>query len=259
MIFRYFLIVAFLIHLSACYTSSNDSLNYSDSKDIKKYYEVAKTESDPVKAYKDAFTQLRILHQKKTDIKTVVYDSCVNAALKEKINYIKNDIKLNVIDYGYLDYLINSTKENIEYAVMWNFMHSNNFNALFKPEDISDNNALTTFCLAHINKILDNRFTVIIYEEAKILPRTNKPNYVLGGFYEGYALLYDLKTHEVLCYFNYRVNNTSNLREDYTTEEHFAFEGMMLQLKKRHYYNLKQIVAEKLRLEPSQVNLGFAE
>jgi len=95
--------------------------------------------------------------------------------------------------------------------------------------------------------------------EAKILPRTNNPNYVLGGFYEGYALLYDLKNQQVLCYFNYRINNTSNYREHYVNEKHFAFEGMMMELKTIHHSKLKALVAEKLGLEPFQVNLGFAK
>jgi len=118
------------VTLTACYNSSTDTLSFSDSEDIKEYYEVAKNETNPYEAYKDAITQLKIMHQNKTDIKTISYDSCANTALKEKINSLKNNIELNVIDYGYLDYLLNDTIDNSEYAVMWDFMRSENFEML---------------------------------------------------------------------------------------------------------------------------------
>jgi len=253
--YRCFWMATVLFYLSACYNGGGDELNYSDSKNIKEYYKIAKTEVAPVEAYKDAFTQLKIMHQNKTDIQTIGYDTCINKALSDKINYIKKTIELNVIDYGYLNYLVTDSVKSIDEVASWNFMHSKNFNSLRKLDDIDGDESFSS--LAHLRKILDNRFTIIIHEEAKILPRTNKPNYVLGGFYEGYGLLYDLKNHQVLCYFNYRINNSSNYREDYTKDGKPIFENMMLELKSIHEAKLKEIVAEKLNLEPFQVNLGF--
>lgn len=257
MIVRYFYCVILFFSLFACYNSGNDSLTYSDSKDIKKYYKEAKEETDPIKAYKDALAELKIMHQNKTDVKTISYDSCITDALSKKIDYLKNAIEFNVIDYRYLDYLVADSVSSVDDFVFWNFMHSQNFNMLFRQEDIGDHNGLASLSLAHLNKIIDNRFTIVLHKQAQLLPRTNKPNYVLGGFFEGYGLLYDLKTQQVLCYFSYRINNTSNYREDYSKDEKPVFDNMMLELEKTHHSKLRDIVAEKLNLESFQVYLGF--
>jgi len=261
MIYKCLWIATLILSLTACYNSgnNNDDLNYSDAKDIAEYHKIAKAEENPAEAYKNAFAELRILHQNKTDIKTIGYDSCINKALADKINYLKNSMELNVIDSDYLNYLVIDSIKSLEEEAQWRFMHSNNFNLLSKPKDVGDDKAKASLSLAYMRKIIDNRFTLIIHKEAKLLPRTNKPNYVLGGFYEGYALLYDLKSHQVICYFNYRINNSSNYRKDYSANGKPVFENMMVELKNIHQKKLKNLVAEKLNLAPFQINLGFVK
>lgn len=255
--YHFFFIAIILQNLIACYNSSNDELNFSDSKDISEYYEIVKTEADPVEAYKEAIMQLKIMHQNKTDIATVSYDSCINRALSNKINYLKNRMELNVIDHEFLNYLLIDSVNAVNNDSLWNFMRSENFNNLSKLVTIEDNKALANTSLAHLLKILDNRFTVLIHKQAKLLPRTNKPNYVLGGFFEGYALLYDLKNQQVICYFNYRINNTSNYKEFYMKNDKSIFDNMVLELDSVHRAKLVNLVAEQLNLQPFQVDLGF--
>lgn len=254
--FKSFWIATVLIYLSACY-NSNENLNFSDAKDIDAYYKIANSSPDVAKAYEDAFMQLKILHLNKTDIRTVSQDTCINKPLADKINQIKKTIELNIIDHNYLSYLVIDSLKLEEKDDSWNFMHSKNFNSLTKLSNIENNDSLSTLSLAHLLKILDNRFTVIIHQEAKLLPRTNKPNYVLGGFFEGYGLLYDLKNQQVMCYFNYRINNSSNYREDYMKDERTIYENMMLELISIHKDKMKNLIAEKLNLDPLQVELGF--
>jgi len=257
--FRSLCMVSLLLYLTACYNGNDNTLNYSDSKKIADYYKEAKNEALPLEAYKDAFTQLEIMHNNKTDVKTIVSDSCINNALAEKINFLKNSIELNVIDYDYLNYLITDSVKLVKEALSWNFMHSENFSALKKLNDIGDDDELAAKALAHLRKILDNRYTILLHKQGKLLPRTNKPNYVLGGFYNGYGLLYDLKTHQVMCYFSYRINNTSNYREDYAAEGRSVFDNMILEMESTHHTKLKKIIAERLNLESFQIDLGFAE
>lgn len=242
-------LLAILI-ISSCKTGSS-------TKDFDYFYNLAKQEENPVKALKQAYKEAKIIQINQPDEKTIYYDSCNVDILNEKIRVSDGNLNINVVDLGFLNRFVEKSEAkliNTDYKI-WHFLRSSYFNemqALYAVKD--EEKAIVS--LANWMKIKDDRFLIVVKEQQKLLPRP-KDKYVLGGIYQGSAVLFDIVDHKVICYFPFRANNVSNRFEDYDTLNIGIYNAMVRELENQIELKMKTALSEKLGLPAEQINLQY--
>jgi len=225
---------------------------------IDAYFDKANNQKNAVNTLKKVYKELSILKLVKPTLSTIHYDTCLTADLTNRLEHFENAaFPVNVLNLKYLDNFMEGEKAVAEEA-NWSFLHSKDFDYFIPINELKQTeNKKAAEALAHWYKIKDTRYTIILTEQNKILPRTKFENYVLGGYFQGYGILYDLAEHKVLCYFNVRINNLSNKIEDYTKEGIGVYEAMINELKSETKNKLKLELSRKLNIKESQIELGL--
>lgn len=247
--------VFFVLCISACTVNDKNTSTYSE-RSMDWYLEKAAEKADPIKALKNVYKELSILKLNQPNLSAIHYDTCLTADLIDHIDQ-QETLKVNVLNLKYLNNFMTGDTENEE-AEDWSFLHSRSFDYLVPLAELKENDqkkAVTA--LAHWYNIQDIRYTVVLYEQNKILPRTKFDNYVLGGYFQGNGILYDLKEHKVLCYFNFRINNLSNKIEDYTKEGQSTYEVMLEELTAEMKNKIQFEVSRKLNIEEDRIEPGL--
>jgi len=222
------------------------------------YLEKARAKTDAIVALRDVYKELSILKLNQPTFSAILYDTCLTADLMHRIDAVGNTpLKINVLDLKYLDNFIGEQIVN-DTVTDWGFLHSRDFD-YFLPIDqfTEETNEKAIEALAHWYKIKDIRYTVVLAEQNKILPRTKYDNYVLGGYFQGYGILYDIVEHKVLCFFNFRVNNLSNKIEDYTKENREVYDAMIDELKSETKRKIQFELSKKLNIEETSIDPGL--
>jgi len=247
-------VIVFVFGLSFLCCDHENSSNRIQS--LARYEQKAASIVDPQKALKSAYEELAVLKLNQPSVTAIHYDTCLTDDLQKHLT--KNQtFKVNVLDLKYIDQFIEGTTIDDEES-NWRFLHSNNFNFLVPLTELpKTTNEKTAKALAHWLNIKDIRYTVILYEQNKILPRVNFENYVLGGYFQGHGILYDLKEYKAICYFPFRVNNLSNTIEDYTKEGMDIYDAMMNELKNEMKLKIQFELARKLNIEEALIEPGF--
>jgi len=241
--------------ISACTVNDKNTSKHSEHS-LDWYTQKAREKADPVKALKNVYKELSILKLNQPTLSAIHYDTCLTVDLIEHLEDLET-FSINVIDLKFLNNFIEGGKENEE-EKDWSFLHSRSFDYFIPLNKLKENNKENAVkALANWYKIRDIRYTVVLTEQNKILPRANFDNYVLGGYFQGNGILYDLKEHKVLCYFNFRINNKSNKIEDYTKEGQSTYEIMLEELKAEMNNNIRFEVSRKLNIEKDRIDPGL--
>lgn len=243
--YKIFYIICFVTFLSAC-----------DSNGFKpKTADSFNNVENPVAALKEAYKDFAVLKINQPTLTTIYYDSCLAEGLTKKIEAGTKPVEFNIINLNYLNQFIEGAKFDSR-ELKWDFLNSGNFNQLIPLKELKDSTKAAV-ALNHWQQIKSNRYTFVLQEQTKILPRTGYENYVLGGAFHGYAILYDIVAHKVICYFNYRINNSSNSIEDYSDKGPDLYENMMAELRQEMHKRMTGLISEKTGIDSSRVKLGL--
>ncbi len=253
--------VIFFVFMMAIIASCNTKNTNSSSpviQSIDAYLAKARSNTNPKKALKNAYKELSILSLNNPSLSAIHYDSCLTIDLANRVENIdKNNLQVNILNLNLLNNFMEG-KQVDDAETNWDFLHSRDFDYLIsldKLNEASNNEAMEA--LARWYKIKDIRYTVVLKEQNKILPRTQYDNYVLGGYFQGYGIFYDLVEHKVLCYFNLRINNLSNKIEDYTKDDMNVYEAMMAELRTETKRKIQVELSRKLTIVETQVDPGL--
>lgn len=254
MIYKTIFFIFGVVFLTSCNTTSS---NYT-VQDIDFYLKKAQEKTEAVKSLKSVYKELSIIKLNKPVFTAIYYDSCLTVDLINRIDALENNsLKISVLDLKYLNNFIEGEKVDAEEAE-WTFLHSRDFDYFVALDKISEiDNEKAVEAIAHWYRLKDIRYTVVLYEQTKALPRTKYENYVLGGFFQGYGILYDLVEHKILCYFNVRINNLTNRIEDYTKEGVSVYEAMMEELKRETKSSIQFELSRKLNVHESMIDTGL--
>jgi len=185
--------------------------------------------------------------------KHLYYDTCLTEAMAQLFERDKT-LTLNFVDESLLKYFSkNDTSQKVEDINQWNFLRNSTFNSLTKAFDKKNKSSAGEFW----QEITNERYILILQERKKILPRTNFEHYVLGGMFDGGIFLYDVLDYKNICYFNFRVNNTSNKIEFYEKYKNSStYDAMLIELKEQLKLNLDEKIKLKFG-ESAQVKIKY--
>jgi len=247
--------VFLVLCISAC-TVNDKNTSKQGERSLDWYTQKASEKADPVKALKNVYKELSILKLNQPTLSAIHYDTCLTVDLIERLDELET-FSINVLDLKFLNNFIAGEKSNEE-EKDWSFLHSRSFDNFVPRAELKENDQEKAVkALAHWYKVQDIRYTVVLTEQNKILPRTNYDNYVLGGYFQGNGILYDLKEHKVLCYFNFRINNASNKIEDYTKEGLGTYDVMLEELKDEMKNKIRFELSRKLNIEEARIEPGL--
>jgi len=243
-----------VVLLTSCSTNNTTSTSHV-IHDMDVYLKKARSKTEPIKSLRNVYKELSIIKLNRPSLTAIHYDSCLTVDLINRIDaYENNKLKINVLDLRYLNNFIEGEKVEDEQAD-WPFLHSRDFDHFVPLDEISEiDDEKAVEALAHWYKLKDIRFTVVLYEQSKILPRTKYDNYVLGGYFQGYGILYDLVEHKILCYFNVRINNLSNEIEDYTKDGIEIYDVMIDELKRETKSKIQFELSRKLNIDEALID-----
>jgi len=247
---RLTLLLLTIVIITGCQTSTA-------TKDFDYFYNIAKQEDDPVKALKQAYKEAKIIQINQPDASTIYYDSCNVEILNTQIKNSAGQLNINVVDLDYLNRFVIKSEAKLGSAnhKMWHFLRSSYFNEMQALYALGDKEKAIV-SLANWMKVKEDRFLIVIKEQQKLMPRP-KEDYVLGGIFQGSAVLFDIVDHKVICYFPFRANNTSNRFEDYDTTNIGIYNAMVRQLESQIEIKMKENLSEKLGLPIEHINLQY--
>ena len=238
-----------LLILSSCNTSNS-------TKDYDYFYKIAQQEEDPVEALKQAYKEAGIIQINQPSEGTIYYDSCNVEVLNQTIANSGGALTINVVDLPYLDRFVKKAEGNqSETLRTWHFLRSGFFNEMQPLYKLGDEEKARV-SLANWMKIKEDRFLIVVKEQQKLLPRPRE-NHVLGGIYQGSAVLFDIVDHKVICYFPFRANNTSNRISDYDTLNIGIYNAMLNQLENEIHRKMTFALSERLGLPENHINLQY--
>lgn len=254
MIYKTIIFIFGVVLLTSCDTTSSNYVVHNMDVYLKK----AQTKTDPVKSLKSIYEELSIIKLSKPSVTAIHYDTCLTVDLMNRIDALENSsLKISVLDLKYVNNFIKGEKVEDKEAD-WTFLHSRDFDYFVPLDKISEiDNEKAVEAIAHWYRLKDIRYTVVLYEQSKALPRTKYEHYVLGGFFQGHGILYDLVEHKVLCYFNVRINNLSNVIENYAKEGIGVYEAMVEELKRETKSSIQFELSRKLNIDEDLIDTGL--
>lgn len=194
------------------------------------------------KSFEEVKIDSEIILSSLIDSKHYYYDTCVNDIISN-IFESNNSLNLNFVDLKLLKYYakIDTSIKN-DVLNQWPFLRTSSFNLILN--DMLKNKKASV--ANNWQNIFKDRYILILKERKKILPRTNFEHYVLGGMFDGGIFLYDLHDYKTICYFNFRVNNTSNKIDFYSKyKADSVYDAMVLELTEKIKVNLGERITEK--------------